>query len=142
MFETRVEIKGAKEVQDLIKRMQREGDKKLEKMLAEGALNTENVSKRSIQQHQSAGITYQRGNTTHTASRPGQPPNTDTGNLVNNITISKISGGYDVGSRTGAPYGLWLEFGTLKTAARPWLTPAYEKIVKPLIDKYTRRGLV
>lgn len=137
----RVELKGDRELNRLIDELNKKADGALQQLLAEGAINTENVAKRSIQGHQSQGNTYQRRKAQHTASKPGSPPNSDTGNLVKNITVQKIPGGYDVGSRTGAPYGLWLEFGTLRTAARPWLQPAFDAVVKPLIEKYRRRGL-
>jgi hypothetical protein len=142
MSDNRVEVRGEKQLQQLISNLQKAGDNQLAKMLAEGAFSTENEAKRSIQGHQSAGATYKRRGVMHTASRPGNPPNTDTGNLVNNITVNKIAGGYDVGSRAGAPYGLWLEYGTLRIAPRPWLRPVFEKVIKQLVEKYARKGLL
>lgn len=91
------------------------------------------MAKQSILEHQSRGRIYKRGNITHQASTQGNPPNSDTGTLVNNIRVEKIKGGYDVGSRKGAPHGLWLELGELK---RPWLMPAYEKAIKNVINKF------
>lgn len=58
------------------------------------------------------------------ASFPGDPPNTDTGRLVQSIQF-EIDGnvGY-VG--TNLVYGAWLEFGTKNMAPRPWLSVAVE----------------
>jgi HK97 gp10 family phage protein len=98
-----------------------------------------NEAKKSIQSHKSSGNVYVRGSISHTASTAGNPPNSDTGNLVKNITIQKISGGYDVGSRKGAPYGVHLEFGTSKMAARPWLTPAFYLALEKLKVKMIKR---
>lgn len=138
----RVELQGMKEINALINKMRRNGDDRLQKMLFEGALNTKSEAARSIQAKQSSGRTYQRRTVRHTASLPNNPPNTDTGALVRNITTKKIAKGYDVGSRAGAPHGFWLEFGTSQMAARPWLKPAFERIIKPLIDKYSRGKLI
>ena len=124
-MDSRIEIKGDKEYLALIAKMKKELPKRVDASLFTGSLDTMNEAKKSIQAHQSSGNVYSRGSITHTASTAGNPPNSDTGNLVKNITIQKIKGGYDVGSRKGAPYGVHLEFGTSKMAARPWLTPAF-----------------
>ncbi len=137
-----MEIQGSKELQAIIKKMKASGDKQLQAMLAEGAIDTDAEAKRLIASRQSRGREYKRGRISHIASTAGNPPNTDTGRLIRSVKIMKISGGYDVGSRQDAPHGLWLEFGTSKMAARPWLSVAYNKIIKPLIEKYSRKGLL
>jgi len=139
MVNSRIEIKGDKEYIALINRMKNELPKRLDAALLTGSLDTMNEAKKSIQAHQSSGNTYTRRSVTHTASTAGNPPNSDTGNLVDNITIKKINGGYDVGSRKGAPYGVHLEFGTSKMAARPWLTPAFYLALEKLKTKMIKR---
>lgn len=139
MVNSRIEIKGDDEYKALIARMKKELPKRLDAALLTGSLDTMNEAKKSIQAHQSSGNVYVRGSITHTASTAGNPPNSDTGNLVQNITIKKIKGGYDVGSRKGAPYGVALEFGTSKMAARPWLTPAFYKAMDLLKQKMVKR---
>lgn len=88
-----------------------------------------NTAVKSIQSHQSSGITYTKynPNRTHTASTEGNPPNSDTGFLVNNIhlVIDNDGLGADVESR--AEYSVHLEFGTSKMGARPFLQPALEE---------------
>lgn len=76
------------------------------------------------------GRTYQKYNPrrTHTASAPGAYPATDTGRLASSVrmilpTASTIVG--EVG--TAVKYGAWLEFGTSRMAARPWLLPSFER---------------
>jgi HK97 gp10 family phage protein len=105
---------------------------------------------KSISADPSPGITYKkyhkkkngggfRGN--HTASKPGDAPNSDTGNLVQSITVIKLkpSGGLDQYS-IGSPldYAAWLEFGTLDMAARPWLSPAVDKAEAGHIERVTK----
>ena len=81
---------------------------------------------RSVQRSRQGGGTY-----THVASNVGQAPNTDTGKLVASIAVEKESdANYLVGSNLD--YAAWLEFGTSKTGARPWLEPAMRKNIVEL----------
>lgn len=59
---------------------------------------------------------------TVTVSKPGDPPNSDTGRLINSIRFWKDGNVYKVG--TNVDYGAFLEFGTKDTAPRPWLSVA------------------
>lgn len=65
----------------------------------------------------------------HVPSAPGEPPNNDSSVLADNIeTIRGSEPGtikYTVSSN--APYAAFLEFGTSKMAARPYMRPALEK---------------
>lgn len=59
----------------------------------------------------------------HVPSKPGEPPNEDTGTLRRNITVTQI-GPLHVRVASNAPYSAHLEFGTSKMAARPFMGPA------------------
>ena len=62
----------------------------------------------------------------HVPSKPGEPPNQDTGRLGDNIeTVQKMQLLVEVSSN--APYSADLEFGTSKMAARPFMRPARDK---------------
>lgn len=61
-----------------------------------------------------------------TASAPGTPPNIQTGELVGSIQVEKRRGGADV--VVGASYAAELEYGTSRIAARPFMTPAVERV--------------
>ncbi len=83
----------------------------------------------------------------HVPSTPGNPPNIDTGILRSSIThtidIKDIGGGQpgvvgfvgsdidhiraNAGTGTDVQYGFYLEVGTVKMAARPWLRPALRR---------------
>ena len=74
-----------------------------------------------------SGRIYRRGNVEHQASAPGEPPASDTGNL-----ISKINTDYEEGYLTGrvliqAGYGAFLEYGTVNMEPRPFVRPTIEK---------------
>lgn len=65
-------------------------------------------------------------------SLPGDPPLSQTGNLRESIQAIKNF----VGTTRRAPYGRFLEFGTRKLAARPFLRPALERmrpVIAPLL---------
>lgn len=66
------------------------------------------------------------------ASKPGNPPHTDTGRLRQSI---KFDVKEDVG-RVGSNYKVaaWLEFGTENMKPRPWLSTAVEKVSEQ-VDK-------
>lgn len=100
----------------------------MERILFRMSIYTQKTAVNSIQAGSRSGRTYKRRSVYHTASRAGEPPKTDTGNLVNNITFDRVNKfEFTTGSRKGAPYGKWLEFGTRKMGKRPWLTPAYNQ---------------
>lgn len=71
------------------------------------------------------GVRYTNGNKRFVVvSRPGDPPNTDRGRLVQSIKFDFKDGGLVGRVGTNLRYGAFLEFGTLKMAARPWLSTA------------------
>ena len=75
------------------------------------------------------GRVYRRGNITHQASAPGQPPATDTGRLSNNIYFERL-GATTAAVGSDLVYAEHLEYGTRKMAARPFFRPALEKMRK------------
>jgi len=85
----------------------------------------------SIQRGAKTGETYELYNPrrTHTASAPGQPPATDTGFLVSNVSTKvKTQGKKVIGQIvSSAPYSVHLEFGTTKMRPRPFMQPALQK---------------
>lgn len=67
-------------------------------------------------------------------SAPGDPPNADTGRLIQSIKVEKDGLAYLVG--TNLKYGAWLEFGTKDMAPRPWLSVAVRIISKDIKKFY------
>ena len=101
----------------------------IQRIIAKGAQDTMNTAKTSIQSHSSSGKTYEKYNPrrTHTASAAGNPPNTDTGFLASNITIVFDIDRLGASVESQAEYSEFLEFGTSKMQARPFLQPALEE---------------
>jgi len=115
-------------------------ERKVQQIIAASAQMVRNTAVTSIQEHGSSGITYEKYNPrrTHTASSDGNPPNTDTGYLANNIfeVIDGDKMGASVESR--AEYSEFLEFGTSKMDARPFMQPALEEN-RPKIRRMFKR---
>lgn len=76
------------------------------------------------------GVIYRRRSVTHQASAAGEPPKTDRGGLVRNITLERDGDGLggNAGSRKAAPQGFWMEMGTTFIKPRPWLSTVWQKL--------------
>lgn len=123
---------------------------KLEKAINDAlnatALFAQGYAQKSILRGKKTGYVYKRGNITHRASAPGEPPANDTGFLAQNIVSSPVDERqHSVEIRSNAPYSIHLEYGTMNMAARPFLRPAGwqagvqgEKYMRQFIDAATR----
>ncbi len=148
MTSIRVNVRGTDEFIKAMRRAGGELDSDRAGNAADIALNkaAEHVrtqAVKAISKGDRSGRTYKRGKSIlHKASAPGEFPKTDTGELVSNITVEKIPGGYDVGSRAQAPQGFYLETKAASDGGRPWLRPtlesnqtAIERIINRAIKK-------
>lgn len=124
-------------------------DKKVEMALrqaiARGALAVQNEAKRSVQMSPRGGGAYTRYNPRRSgrASAPGEPPATDTGYLVENISFKIDSDGLGADIESAAEYSAALEFGTMQMDARPFMQPAVEANrdkIKDLVVDVLRRA--
>ena len=106
----------------------------IERIVASSVQDTMNTAKTSIQQHQSKGRTY--GN--HTASVAGNPPNSDTGFLASNIFMVLDTDELGGAVESRADYSGFLEFGTSKMGARPYLQPALDENRPKIRRKFAR----
>lgn len=72
-----------------------------------------------------------KGKRNNSASAPGQPPHADTANLKRSIRWEFSSSPGEMIVRIGSPvkYGLFLELGTRRMAARPWLRPSFLRMM-------------
>ena len=120
------------DIKDFLLKLKRVGglEKVLEDRLQQMAIQVHSEAVKSIQKRSKGsveGIRYSPRRKVN-VSPPGEPPNTDTGRLVQSIGIEVDSDKVVVG--TNLKYGAWLEFGTREMKARPWLRPAFRKILK------------
>jgi hypothetical protein len=63
-------------------------------------------------------------------SAPGEPPHKQTGELLRSVAFEVVGMTARVG--TNKRYGRWLELGTRKIAARPWLRRAMNEMLTRL----------
>lgn len=100
-------------------------------VLNEGAINVRNTIIQGMRDSPPTGKLYRRTKKRkvfHRASSAGNYPRVDTGALVNSIGIDARPYEIEVGSRiTDPPYPMFLEKGTDKMEARPWLGRSLDK---------------
>jgi HK97 gp10 family phage protein len=103
--------------------------KDADKVIVDSANSLAKEMKKRIKTGAKSGKTY--GN--HTSSAPGQSPANWTGELVN--SISAISEGKNSKVIVNANYAEFLELGTSKMRARPFILPSIQKVKKDLAQK-------
>lgn len=122
------EIKGMDKLEKNFARLSKKYGEEVAKATVTGAQLVRSSAVKSIQATSSgAPVTRYRnggGSYSHTASKPGDAPNTDTGALVKSVQVDVRREGVYVGS--SLKYAPMLEFGTSKMRERPWLNPALE----------------
>ena len=118
-------------------------DNKVKLYVTKGTRMVQNTAKKSIQAG-GTGKEYKRKSITHRASAPNQPPATDTGFLVSQITmdVNVKPNGTVVGQIiSAAPYSKHLEFGTVNMTERPFMQPALMKN-KRKIQSMFKKGIL
>ena len=102
--------------------------------VTEGAADVmaENM-KKSILTGAKSGQQYFSNGKRHQSSAPGQAPANNTGALVRSIKVKK--NGRNATITISKDYAIYLEFGTSKMRARPFIIPAFLKTKKWFTDK-------
>ena len=106
----------------------------IKKKLAIGANDIRNTIITEMMTGPKTGKLYKKKSVTHQASAPGQSPAVDSGELISRIIFDVRDMELEVGAEAGAPYAEFLELGTKKMKARPWLDPAVEKHASGIFD--------
>ena|SRR5690625_2708473 len=124
----KMKIEGLDELNAVLAKFPAEFKREAAALVNRTAQNIRNTAVQSIVREPSSGNTYEKytPGRTHTASAPGQPPNTDTGRLAGSIR-AVMSGTSSAHVEALADYAVHLEFGTRSMAARPFMTPAVEQ---------------
>lgn len=110
----------------VLQRLKRETPARLDALLrsaAEGIVGDIKVSFGTSP----AGATYYRGNVAHVASQAGYPPNVDIGTLRASMDWSPGDRPLKYHVHDGTNYGVLLELGTSRMAARPFVAPVFEE---------------
>lgn len=103
----------------------------------------ENVQKEAVRitASEGSGRVYESDGQKHRASSPGEPPAYDSGNLNRKLAdtsavqvdSTKLEGTF--GPR-GVPYAIYLEYGTSKMAARPFMLRAFSRAYPRLEEMF------
>lgn len=118
-------------------------ESQVKKIIAFAGQEIRNIAVQSIHQASPAGNTYEKYSPrrTHTAARKGNPPNTDTGYLANNINMVFTANRLGVEVESRAEYSAYLELGWTTPTGQfvqfPFLVPATEE-VRPKVRKLMR----
>lgn len=137
MTQIGIDLQGMAQLLAQLRSLGANADDVVSEVISDLVLDTQSIAIQGIQRSGGGGRTYQKYNPrrTHSASAPGNYPSSDTGRLASSVrailpTASSMFG--QVG--TAVKYGAWLEFGTSRMAARPWLLPSF-KVAKIGIEK-------
>jgi len=123
-----IKVKGVKKALQSLKALEKDLQEPFREVIKGGGQLIRGEAIKSIQTGPKSGRTYEKYNPrrTHKASAPGQAPASDTGNLVRNIRVRQVDVD-NVAVESNAFYSSFLEFGTSKMLARPFLFPATER---------------
>ena len=133
-MKTKIKIKNLSRLERKLLRIPSDVLKPLKRQLFLSANTVSTTAIKGIQGGSRTGVIYYRGGKSSQRSGPGEYPKTDRGGLVSSIFVKPIKAigglGYAVGTKI--KYGIALEFGTRKMAARPWLFPSFKSNVKEI----------
>tara|TARA_Y100000114_G_C11608696_1_gene254013 strand:+ start:42 stop:491 length:450 start_codon:yes stop_codon:yes gene_type:complete len=135
-----VKVKDINKVLGRFKKLDKDLEEPFREVVKGGGQLIRGEAVKSIQTGMKSGRIYEKYNPrrTHKASAPGEAPASDTGNLVRNIRVEqKTKDIVNVESR--ANYSKFLEFGTSKMLARPFLFPAFEKSKSKILQATFKR---
>jgi len=129
-----ISVQGLEEALTALKKAETDLKQPILDTLKGGAQLIRSEAITSIQSGSKTGRIYKKYNPTreHRASAPGEAPASDTGNLVSNIMVEDKGESVEVQSK--AEYSKYLEYGTSKMEARPYMFPAYEKSREKIVE--------
>lgn len=122
-----VEIKGLNELGAAFKKLIDEAPGQFGKAIASSLIMLQGDVVKELQRGERTGRVYYRGKIMHQASAPGEPPKSDSGYLAGHASFSVEPDGLSGSFFVNALYARWLEEGTKKMAARPYLQPIVDK---------------
>ena len=133
-------VTNLKKVLSQLENLDKQLEPEFQEIVKGGAQLIRGEAIKSIQTGAKSGVMYQMYNPRreHRASAPGQAPASDTGNLVSKIIVKQKTRNI-TNVESNANYSAFLEYGTSKMEARPFMLPAFEKSKKPILDATFRR---
>lgn len=115
--------------------------------LAASVVEMHAYAAQKIQSGGRSGRVYRRRSITHQASAPGEFPKSDSGQLVASLYFRVAADKLSAFFGTKLSYGRYLEYGTSRMPARPWLAPTLKanaenarRRVMEAVSEAIRRG--
>ena len=135
-----IQVKNINEALKKFDTLKKDLETPFREVIAGGAQLIRGEAIRSIQNGPKSGRIYEKYNPrrTHRSSAPGQAPASDTGNLVSQIRVREENKDL-IKVESNALYSSFLEFGTSKMLARPFLFPATERSRPKIIQAVFNR---
>lgn len=133
----RVQIEGLDKLTKKLLKLPANLTKGLKREINLSAILIQSEAIKSISKGSRSGVRYKRGGKMGQRSAPGEFPKTDRGRLVASIKTDSPPAAKGLIARVGTNlnYGRFLEFGTLKMAARPWLVRTLKLNIKTISQK-------
>lgn len=131
-------IKGLAEVERNLTKFLFDTDKAVDEAVLSVAEDVRITAKELILEISAGDPILKADGTVHIRSKPGDAPNFETGALYESMKLSHLLGSKVAHVYSELPYAEWLEFGTEKMAARPFLSVAEEKQVKNMPLEITK----
>jgi HK97 gp10 family phage protein len=119
-------VRGGAELQRNLNRLAGAERRRAQRDGLEAGISVLEIHTKLMLEHPGSGELYTRGNVTHRASAPGEPPAKDIGNLIGSVQVDEVTPTQAI-LGVHAEYGEHLEFGTYKMEARPFLRPALDE---------------
>lgn len=119
-------VRGADKLMRQLKQLPLDARAGIGTALAGSVVVLDAYAKQKIQGGGRSGRVYRRKSGSHQASAPGEFPKTDTGQLVSSLFFRVAADKLSAFFGTKLAYGRYLEFGTSRMRARPWLRPTLQ----------------
>lgn len=120
-------LTGPKKLKTQLEALVKASDPRMARAVQEATFLIHSTARKLIQDNSSGtpAVRYTDGRKRNVkVSKPGDPPNTDTGRLVQSVNFNFTDKGLTGQVGTNLRYGAYLEFGTSDMAPRPWLSAA------------------
>ena len=130
-------IKNKSRLINKLKKLSKAAQTPVKKAVLTNGLFLQGDIKRMIANGGRSGVSYERGGISSIRSAPGEPPKTDSGNLVGSIQFRLTDSGFSGEVYTNSVYARALEFGFAPNnlAARPFMQPGFERNKDKVVKK-------
>lgn len=120
----KIEVFVVPELHDKLEGVRKDYRRRTIDFLNASGLIVRNAARKSILKGPKSGKKYRFGGVEHIASAPGEAPANRSGRLLSTIEPTVDEQGLSVSITASTVYAKFLEFGTRKMAARPFMNPA------------------